>query len=721
MKKLYCLIVVFLVLSVNKSFSSVFIVNSLASTNTGAGTSGTLRYCIDQANQSLGPHTINFAVAGTIAISTYANLLPELLQPITIDGTTAPGFSGAPVVIIKGTIGTSGYYGIRIAAANCSLYGLEVSTFPYWGIWVEADTAKNFIIGAAGKGNVIRGNGYEGIVIDSADNGIIAYNKIGTDYNGSINAGNGYNGILLEYDADNNSITNNQISYNGKRGIDLNRGSHNQITNNFIGTNVTATINQGNTYDGIALENGSNDNYIGCNTSSCNHYNGIYLYGSNNNVIQGNVLGALSTTCAGNLYSGIQLFRGSSNNLVGGSSSTQFNKITGNHYWGIDLQDSTTLGNVLTGNSYCCNYRIGIINITKASNSITAPVFGLISGSVVFGTSLPNSVIEIFKSQKTNAALCPGNPADQGTDFIGTTTADASGNWSLNGSFNGWITATQRDPAGNTSAFTVPVYTGIAGTLVNNCTNAFTSVCGLNPVANFQSSNSHICTTDCINFTDMSSGVPTSWLWTFTGATPSSGTSQNPQGICYFNVGTFDVSLTVSNSGGSDTYTLPNFIHVIASPSAPGINHVNDTILNFTSDSSYVSYQWYRNNVLIAGATDTFLVITQSGNYNVEITNANGCKIAAGINIVLGLQNYMHDPVALLSPNPVKDKFTVYGLPFTVVQAEVYNVLGQVCRQSEITNRKSEIDFDVSSFVPGVYFVHVLGEKERWVGRFVKE
>ena len=48
-------------------------------------------------------------------------------------------------------------------------------------------------------------------------------------------------------------------------------------------------------------------------------------------------------------------------------------------------------------------------------------------------------------------------------------------------------------------------------------------------------------------------------------------------------------------------------------------------------------------------------------------------------------------------------------------------MLGQVCGQSEIVNRKSEIEADVSSLPSGIYFVQLITEKERWVGRFVKE
>jgi hypothetical protein len=48
---------------------STFTVNSLGDTGTGSGSSGDLRNVITQADQSAGPHTINFAVTGTIDLA----------------------------------------------------------------------------------------------------------------------------------------------------------------------------------------------------------------------------------------------------------------------------------------------------------------------------------------------------------------------------------------------------------------------------------------------------------------------------------------------------------------------------------------------------------------------------------------------------------------------------------------------------------------------------
>ncbi|MFN8154026.1 MAG: PKD domain-containing protein [Bacteroidia bacterium] len=67
------------------------------------------------------------------------------------------------------------------------------------------------------------------------------------------------------------------------------------------------------------------------------------------------------------------------------------------------------------------------------------------------------------------------------------------------------------------------------------------------------------CTGDSVQFSDLSTGSPTSWLWSFPGGNPSTSTLQNPK-VAYSTAGTFSVSLTVSGPGGSNTITKTNYI-----------------------------------------------------------------------------------------------------------------------------------------------------------------
>jgi len=66
-----------------------------------------------------------------------------------------------------------------------------------------------------------------------------------------------------------------------------------------------------------------------------------------------------------------------------------------------------------------------------------------------------------------------------------------------------------------------------------------------------------------VNFTDLSTGSPTSWDWTFGDG--GSSQEQNPSHE-YTAVNTYTVSLTVANAQGQDTETKPDYINVTESP-----------------------------------------------------------------------------------------------------------------------------------------------------------
>ena len=98
------------------------------------------------------------------------------------------------------------------------------------------------------------------------------------------------------------------------------------------------------------------------------------------------------------------------------------------------------------------------------------------------------------------------------------------------------------------------------------------------PVAGFSGQPLNIMEGQTVNFTDESTNYPTSWSWSFPGGDPSSSTLQNPV-ITYPGIGSYDVSLTVSNTAGSDTLTKTAYITVTE-------------ITYCTSSGSDVSKEW---------------------------------------------------------------------------------------------------------------------------------
>ncbi len=240
------------------------------------------------------------------------------------------------------------------------------------------------------------------------------------------------------------------------------------------------------------------------------------------------------------------------------------------------------------------------------------------------------------------------------------------------------------------------------------------------PVALFQSSDTTICTFDCISFIDQSTNA-TMWQWSFPGASPSSSTMQNPQNICYSTAGAFKVTLIATNSAGSDTVTFNNYISVNASPPTPNITQSHDTLFCST-DPTYTSYQWYMDTTLIQGATDTLYAFSQTGQYNVKVSNEKGCSIAVGITVV-GIKEFFGDNSIFLYPNPVGNEIIIRSKELRIENIGIYNVLGQCVYavQPQTINSKPETAIDVSALSAGIYFVKITNKGNRLTGRFVKE
>jgi PKD repeat protein len=80
------------------------------------------------------------------------------------------------------------------------------------------------------------------------------------------------------------------------------------------------------------------------------------------------------------------------------------------------------------------------------------------------------------------------------------------------------------------------------------------------PVADFSATPTGGYVPLAVDFTDLSTGSPTSWLWDFGDGTGTS-TEQNPS-YTYSTAGTYTVTLTASNADGSDGETKVDYITV---------------------------------------------------------------------------------------------------------------------------------------------------------------
>ncbi len=331
--------------------------NVLVVNNTDGGASdGTcnthcsLQDALARAATLSGVQTIAFNIPGA-APHTIVPTVAVNASDVLIDGTTQPGYSGSPIIVLDGSLAGNGVSGISLTT-NATVRGLVLHSFDGWGIEFN------------GVNNVIEGN------------------YIGTDYTGTVAMGNYEGGVGAAYN--NNQIggtapgAGNLISGNDRYGVYV--GGHATQTHsitilgNKIGTNAAGTAALPNGRYGIHVRHA--DNIIGspvnttpggpcmggCNLISGNGWDGIYIVDNtanpgieaDDNIIQSNYIGTdiMGTVAIPNGYSGIHLYEDTSGNLIGGPNAGEGNLISGNTRYGIRSEgDNLTRNNTIQGNA----------------------------------------------------------------------------------------------------------------------------------------------------------------------------------------------------------------------------------------------------------------------------------------------------------------------------------------------------------------------------------
>jgi parallel beta-helix repeat protein len=118
-----------------------------------------------------------------------------------------------------------------------------------------------------------------------------------------------------------------------------------------------------------------------------------------------------------------------------------------------------------------------------------------------------------------------------------------------------------------------------------------------------------------VNFTDQSTGTPTSWLWDFGDGTNT--TEQNPSHI-YTSTGTYSVSLTVSNDDGSDSEIKTDYI-VVSTPETPDTtNPVIESVVLFPANTTAGS----TINISVNATDDTGVTAVTAG--DLQLTKTDG-------------------------------------------------------------------------------------------------
>ena len=216
-----------------------------------------LREALTAANDASGLDTIVFNIPGPGPHTIQpGSALPLVTEPVILDGTSQPGYEGAPIIELDGTLAGVNATGISIASGNSTVRGMIISRFSGSGIGLENR-----------NGNLIESN------------------YLGTNATGMVALANGDSGVFIANGSSYNTIggstapARNLISGNGSSGITMQGDgvSWNLVQGNYIGTDATGTADLGNGSDGIHISEARNNIIGGTASSTANTiaFNGI--------------------------------------------------------------------------------------------------------------------------------------------------------------------------------------------------------------------------------------------------------------------------------------------------------------------------------------------------------------------------------------------------------------------------------------------------------------
>jgi len=245
------------------------------------------------------------------------------------------------------------------------------------------------------------------------------------------------------------------------------------------------------------------------------------------------------------------------------------------------------------------------------------------------------------------------------------------------------------------------------------------TVAVLTPVAEFSANTTSGEAPLSVIFTDQSTNTPTSWSWTFGDGGTS--TSQNPTYV-YNTPDVYTVSLTASNSAGSDTETKTDYITIynpiLANAGTDMGLEVGQSVQfegSYFGGSGDVSILWkgVDNTVPIFDPEDLNSFVgpfTEVDIYYFVLTITDNITGSVStdtmfVDVITGVNELMAEDISVY-PNPTSNKVQIKFV--TAMQREIVliNALGRQCFKGESTENIKSID--ISQFITGWYILRIM-------------
>jgi parallel beta-helix repeat protein len=246
--------------------------------------------------------------------------------------------------------------------------------------------------------NLLSGNIGSGVFIEGGAENVVQGNLIGVDIGGENAQANGVNGVRL-FATDGNLIGGDggegNILGTNSMNIEINDGaSFNEIRGNFVGVDISGEMPLGSDHAGLSLAFNAHDNIIENNVISGNEIGIAIANESHHNQVLNNFIGTdLSHSLTLSNQSGIQISNDAYDNKIGPGNYILFNRDTG-----VYVAGSETTGNRITQNTIEYNQGSQVVVDALADDWISAPTRFTATTREISGFSQPNSDVEVYIS-----------------------------------------------------------------------------------------------------------------------------------------------------------------------------------------------------------------------------------------------------------------------------------------------------------------------------------
>jgi PKD repeat protein len=346
---------------------------------------------------------------------------------------------------------------------------------------------------------------------------------------------------------------------------------------------------------------------------------------------------------------------------------------------------STTYQVIGTNSNGCQDTATAIVNISSPSVSISA----------------------------SSTSICPNE----------TATLSASGansyKWSPAGSLSD-STGSSVDAAPNST--TTYVVTGTNAQGCQDTASITITVSGSLPTADFLAFDTTGCNRQDVIFDASGSSNSNSYDWTFQAGNPLNST-QLRDTITYTNTGSFDVTLVVTNSCGSDTMTKANLVDIYAKPGI-SVLPANTTICKSKSvalmASGANSYVWSPAKGLNTTTGDSVVASpSDTTQYMVVGSNSQNCRDSAYVTVNVDECSGIDDVHQLNQVEAYVDqRADAINISFQLksprsVRVKLFNQLGQNLhhKQYSVSANHEKHTIDVSEVPQGIYYLQIVDEE----------